>query len=150
MRTRTLRLLRHHRGMDYPQIPEADKAAFLDTLRDTCTIAKAVRAIGISRRQAYDLRSADPEFASGWENALDEGVDGLEFEAQRRAFEGTDDPVYQGGALVGHIRKYSDTLAMFLLKAHRPERFRERTEVKHTGEVDITQRILAARKAHGA
>jgi hypothetical protein len=30
----------------------------------------------------------------------------------------------------------SDTLLMFLLKARRPETYRERTEIRHAGELD--------------
>ena len=43
---------------------------------------------------------------------------------------GIDEPVYQGGALVGTRRFFSDTLAIFLLKAHRLEKYRERYGVK--------------------
>ena len=44
--------------------------------------------------------------------------------ACRRAFEGVERPVYYKGEQVGTWRFYSDALAMFLLKAHRPERYR--------------------------
>jgi hypothetical protein len=39
--------------------------------------------------------------------------------------EGVDKPVYQGGVLVGYVREYSDQLLVTLLKAHRPEKFRD-------------------------
>ena len=36
--------------------------------------------------------------------------------------------MFYKGAVCGHVRRYSDTLLMFLLKAHRPEKYRERYE----------------------
>ena len=38
----------------------------------------------------------------------------------------TERPVFQGKQLVGHIRDYSDTHLIFMLKARRPEKYRER------------------------
>ena len=40
-----------------------------------------------------------------------------------------DEPVFYQGQVVGHIRKYSDNLLMFLLKAHWPEKFRENVSI---------------------
>jgi hypothetical protein len=51
----------------------------------------------------------------------------MEEEARRRAVEGTKKPIFYRGQVVGHIRDYSDVLLMFLLTAHRPERYRENT-----------------------
>jgi hypothetical protein len=48
----------------------------------------------------------------------------LEDEAVRRAYEGVERPVFQGGKQVGVVREYSDTLLIFLLKALRPEKYR--------------------------
>ncbi len=42
----------------------------------------------------------------------------------RRAVDGVDEPVYQGGKKVGSITRYSDTLLIFLLKANR-DKFRQ-------------------------
>jgi hypothetical protein len=61
-------------------------------------------------------------------------VGALEDEALRRAVEGVEEPVYQGGKQVGVIRKYSDALLMFLLKAARPEKYRENYSIRHDGQ----------------
>ena len=53
----------------------------------------------------------------------------LEAEARRRTAIGVDEPVFYQGQVVGHIRKYSDNLLMFLLKAHWPEKFRENVSI---------------------
>ena len=101
------------------------QAAFLHALADTVNVAAACRSAGIPRRTVYDWRGADPDFARKWDDALDDGIDLLEAVLHRRAFEGTEKPVYYKGEQVGTTRHYSDALAMFLLRAHRPERYRD-------------------------
>lgn len=103
---------------------------FLEHLKSTANVTLSARLAGVSRRTAYNHRAADPEFLSAWNAAVDEAIELLEAEARRRAVDGTDRPVYQGGKLVGYVREYSDTLLMFLLKGHRPEQYRERHHVK--------------------
>lgn len=109
------------------------KREFLTILSQTCNVTKAAQALGIARRTAYDHRESDPEFLTAWDNAIEEAVDLLEQEAQRRAFNGTQRPVFHQGAQCGVIQEYSDTLAIFLLKAHRPKKYRERSSVEHSG-----------------
>ncbi len=43
--------------------------------------------------------------------------------ADNRAFNGVQKPVYQGGALVGHVTEYSDRLAEMLVKGDDPARY---------------------------
>jgi hypothetical protein len=40
-------------------------------------------------------------------------------------------PIYQGGKLVGHDVVYSDNLLLALLKARRPEKYRDRQLIEH-------------------
>ena len=47
----------------------------------------------------------------------------------RRAKDGVEEPVYYRGAVVGETRRYSDTLAMFILKSKRREIWGERTQI---------------------
>lgn len=81
--------------------------------------------IGISRRTAYDWRKRYADFAAEWDEAVETSVDELEAEARRRAFSGVEEPVFYKGEECGAIRKYSDKLLELLLKAHRPEKYRE-------------------------
>ena len=99
--------------------------AFLKSLAHSVNVARACRTAGIPRRTAYHWRDADPRFAREWDDALDDGIDLLEAELHRRAFEGVEKPVWHKGEQVGTVRHYSDALAMFLLKAHRPARYRD-------------------------
>jgi hypothetical protein len=71
-------------------------------------------------------RAADEAFARAWEDALEQGTDSLEDEARRRALQGVEKPVFREGRQVGTVTEYSDTLLIFLLKARRPEKFRDR------------------------
>jgi len=112
--------------------------AFCAALAETGIVARACKAIGISRETAYRWRREDPDFEKGWDRALEVGITALEDEAHRRAFRGVPERHYKNGELVDTTRKYSDTLAIFLLKAHRPDRYRERVDVAHSGGVNLT------------
>lgn len=106
-------------------------ADFLAALCEGASISKACAASGVARRTVYDWRHADKDFASAWDEAVEAGTDVLEDEAVRRAVEGVDEPVFYQGQQCGLVRKYSDTLLMFMLKGRRGEKFRDRHE--HSG-----------------
>lgn len=114
--------------------------AFLVKLAETCSVSRACVAARISRTTIYEWRDGNPEFAKSWDAALDVGVSGLEDEAIRRAYHGVVKPVYQKARRCGTIREYSDTLLIFLLKAHRPKRYRE--NVKITGSINTGGALL--------
>ncbi len=102
------------------------RQAFLTALAETANVLRSSEIARIARRTVYDWKSADSEFADAWERALDIGTDALEDEAVRRAHDGVDEPVFYRGKACGVVRKYSDTLLIFLLKGRRPERYRDR------------------------
>lgn len=66
--------------------------------------------------------------------ALDAYVDTMEREADRRAIQGVDQPVFQNGREVGVVRKYSDVLLMFRLNGQRPEKYKRWERHEHTGK----------------
>ena len=106
---------------------------FLDVLRRTCNVTEAARAAGVGRRTAYEWREADSAFASAWHDAEQEAADALEREAWRRAVEGTDKPVTFQGKITDTHKEYSDRMLELLLKAHRPEKFKDRVANEHSG-----------------
>ena len=110
------------------------RAVFLATLRTSANVRRSADAAKINRTTAYNWRDADPAFAAAWDGAIEDAVDTLEQEAWRRAHDGVEKPIYQQKELVGHVQEYSDALMMFLLKAHRPVKFRETIRAEHTGE----------------
>ena len=93
------------------------REVFLATLSDTCNVSESARKAGFSRRAAYDWREADTAFAEAWDEAEQEAADKLEKVAWERATTGQ-----------------SDRMLEILLKAHRPEKYKERIEQQHTGK----------------
>ena len=93
------------------------RTAFLKALGDGASIMAASVSAGMGRRTAYDWREADEAFAKAWDDAIEAGTDVLEDEAVRRARDG------------------SDTLLIFMLKARRPKKYKERIATEHSGEV---------------
>lgn len=109
------------------------KVEFLELLADGCTVTKAARQIGMTRQGLYKARGEDEAFAAAWADAEEQGTDTLEDEAIRRARDGFDKPVFQGGQQVGVVREHSDTLLIFMLKARRPEKFKDRVANEVSG-----------------
>lgn len=96
-------------------------------------ITHAAAAAGYSFRVVYAWRDRHPDFAERWRESEASAIARLEAEADRRGVEGTLEPVYYLGVEVGQVRKYSDTLLIFRLKALDPAKYRDRATVEHTG-----------------
>ena len=111
---------------------EASKQFYLDALPKLVTSSLALKAAGATPYQLAVWRESDAAFLVAERYAREAIADQLEAEAVRRAFRGVKRPVYQGGLLAGYLTEYSDQLLMFVLRAMRPERFRERSEVTVT------------------
>lgn len=114
---------------------------FLEAFRHLGRVDKAAERAGIDRTTVYAWCKV-PEFDERFEAARRESMLVLEDEATRRAVEGVDEPVFYLGAECGMVRKYSDTLLIFLLKGGKPERYRERVE--HSGD---PKRPIVVRRA---
>ena len=110
---------------------KAKRAAFLAAYRETGNVRVACEAAQISRSSIYRWLAQDPDYAEEFEQAKADAVDVLEAEARRRAVDGVEELVgwYKGQA-GGTVRRYSDTLLIFLLKGLKPEVYRERLEVR--------------------
>ena len=120
------------------------KKAFLEDFAQTGIITESCENVGMKRRATvYDWQEQDDEFAAAFREAEIKATEVLETEARRRAINGTEKPVYQGGQLVGYITEKSDTLLIFMLKARAPEKYRERHDFKHSGKVDHTVTTIA-------
>lgn len=105
--------------------PAGWRDAFLKALSDTGNVRAACHVAGVGRTTAYRAQADDPAFAAAWESAIEESVDLLEIEARRRAIKGSDKAVFHQGKQVATVKEYSDTLLIFLLKANRPEKYRD-------------------------
>lgn len=102
--------------------------AFLAALAECGILSQAAEAAGVDRATVWRRRQDDAEFSTACDQAIDMAADKLEAEARRRALEGVEEPVYQGGQLIGTKTVYSDSLLALLLKGRRKRVFAERIE----------------------
>jgi|SRR5882724_9761746 len=110
-------------------------------------VGKACEAVKVSKPSVYAWRKRHVVFASAWDRVVDLATEDLEREARRRAHDGVEEPVYYQGEVVGHIRKYSDTLLMFTIKARKPE-YRDKIQVdvkQLDSDIERELAIFAAR-----
>ena len=121
------------------------KERFLEHLAKSGNVSDSGRLAGVQRSTLYPWKETDPHFAFLWDDALEEAADALEAEARRRAVEGYDEPITYGGKIICNPetgsplvrKKYSDGLMAFLLKAHRPSRFKTGHTEDQTGSISI-------------
>ena len=94
------------------------RPAFLAMLRKTCNVRESCKKAGVSRPVVYDHRDRDPAFRAQWDEAIVEAVELLEYVARRRAM------------------RTSDTLLIFLLKAHKRDMYQDRKIVTLAGDAE--------------
>ena len=97
-------------------------------------VSHAAVVAGIHRSTYYDWYNSGEEFRELAIDAKKAAIDAMEYEAWRRATQGTTKPVYYQGREVGGIQEYSDNLLMFLLKANDPDKFKDRVQNEVTGD----------------
>lgn len=107
---------------------------FLCRLAETANIAAACRAAQMPRWMAYRERRKSDPFRKAWDEAMDTALDDLESALLERATRGVEKAVFFGGKECGTVRQYSDALAMFLLKARRPETYGRPGETREESE----------------
>jgi hypothetical protein len=114
------RLKTRHNGWS----PEVQRA-FVEALAETGSVTSAARRVNRAPEGAYLLRRHPEaeEFRQAWQAALDIGMQKIEDVAMDRAINGTEEPVYSYGKLVGTRTKYNDGLLMFMLRNRAPARF---------------------------
>ena len=121
------------------ELTEVQIEKFLQHLAGSGNVSASAEAAGLSRSTFYALRKNDEDFAATWADAVETATDALEAEARRRAVEGYEEYVTCKDGLVMHDgqpvmqRRHSDSLLALLLRAHRPDKFRDRSSVEHSG-----------------
>jgi hypothetical protein len=111
---------------DYaPKKGEEWQSRFLDVLANSANVRLSCAAANVTRDKAYRHRNTNPAFAKAWDTALEEAADLLDAEAWRRSIKGLEKGVYYRGIKVDVVKEFSDTLLIFLMKAHRPEKYRD-------------------------
>jgi hypothetical protein len=109
---------------------------FLAAFEKTGMVSRACEQIGISRQTAYVERQRNEDFAIEWADVEERTTETMEREAYRRAVEGVTEPVVSAGKHVTDVQSYSDRLLEFMLKARRPEKYRDRVDIKHSGGIE--------------
>ena len=106
-------------------VSQQRQRVFLAHLSRVGRIRRAAALSEVDTSSLYKERKANPDFAARWQEALDRAVDWAEDELYRRGVEGWEEPVYQGGRLIGYVTRYSDADLALLLKSARPAKYRE-------------------------
>jgi hypothetical protein len=125
-------------------LKQRNQKAFLAAYSELGNISAAAKTAKVARSQHY-VWLKNVEYEAEFNAAQETAIESLEAEARRRAMEGTERPVFQGGVKVGLTREYSDTLLIFLLKAANPLKYRDHQTTKHTGSIEIADRLAAGR-----
>ena len=113
--------------------PQKD-ARFLKAIAEGSSIGAACALVGYTRDGVAKRKKRDDKFRLAWADFDELAIERMETEADRRAIDGTERPVFYQGEECGRIREFSDTLLIFRLKAKRPSVYRERFE--HSGPND--------------
>lgn len=105
--------------------PEVQRA-FIDALADTGLVSAAAQSVNMSVQSCYRLRRAagSESFAAAWHAALAAAAERVLDIAFERAIQGEDVPVFKDGKRVGAVTRYNDRMAMFIIRAYLPDRFR--------------------------
>ncbi|MFQ5471512.1 MAG: hypothetical protein ACE5FA_01325 [Dehalococcoidia bacterium] len=128
----------------YSHDTEKNKATAVEVMSMTGMLSRAAIAVNVSRQTLYNWMKKDEQFKQDMEEARECGIEMLEDSCMARALEGVAEPVYQNGRCVGHKTKHSDQLAMFMLRANKPEKYRERYDVNLSGTVSLAEKLEAA------
>jgi hypothetical protein len=141
--------------------------AFLAAFAVTGNIGRAAAAAGIDRSTHHRWMREDSAYAESFKQATEEAAGVVEDIAVQRATEGLDEPIIYQGELVYKrdpetgaverdpdtlapipltIRRRSDTVLLAVLKAWKPDKYRENhhidADVRHTGAANMTDAEL--------
>lgn len=142
----------NHRWLNKPGNRDKVKKKLCECMALGCTMREAAYTAGISTSQLRKWMRVDKKFGKAFDNAIEDGTDLLEAEAQRRAMDGYKEPVIYKGRpqFIGFdkngvacdpddkkcvrkemfcVVKYSDGLMQLLLKGRRPKKFRENMDI---------------------
>ena len=119
----------------------AHQKAFLTAYANVGVITAAAKLVEIDRKRHYEWLAEPnkyPTYREDFADAHEQAADRLEAEMFRRGVQGIEKPVFgklagkdTGSGQIGTIQEYSDRMLELLIKARRPETFRERFE--HSG-----------------
>lgn len=113
---------------------ELFRKRFLEEYASCGSITASARVAGMgSAASHYEWLKSVPGYPEAFAEAHQKSIEVLEVEARRRAHEGYLEPVFYKGVQVGTVRKFSDNLLMFLLRAAVPHKYRENQKIEVSG-----------------
>ena len=98
--------------------------AFLAAFIVTRGVARAARLAAVERSAHYHWMKRDDGYRERFELARAMIADEAEAEVWRRAFQGVDTPLHWRGEITAWYKTYSDALAVFAMRALKPEVYR--------------------------
>ena len=120
--------------------------AFFDELKRSANITQSCASTTVDRCWVYLQRAKDAKFEERLQAAMKLGLEACEDEARRRAFKGDEATRYdKDGNVIQTYRMYSDRLAELMLKAHAPEKYRERISTENIN-LNVTELADEARE----
>jgi hypothetical protein len=112
--------------------PAEWEAKFLELYKATCNVSLAARGAKITRDAVYKRRDRSSTFAALMDEAEQEAIEYLEAEAWSRA------------------KKTSDTLMIFLLKAHKPAKYFDRIKIEGGLDIGLINQAIRVLQQSGA
>jgi hypothetical protein len=116
----------------FAHIRHVKKRGFLAAYSQCGNVTRAAEAAGCDRHSHALWLKKDTDYYQAFQEARAMACDRIEQEIYRRGVEGWDEPVWYEGRQVGMLRRYSDTLLIFLAKGNMPEKYKDRAEHSHT------------------
>jgi hypothetical protein len=124
---------------------------FLDLYRELGSARKCAEILGISTVLISKKRNGDPDFDEECIQCEEDFADMVDENITQRALMGVEEPVvYQGKIMKdenGHplkVSRQSDRLAELVVKAQRPDKYRERKEITGAGGGEFTIAIKSS------
>jgi hypothetical protein len=135
--------IKTNRGGFIPKDTWQDR--FIEHFSKNYNIGKACEYAGISRQTYHNYMSSDLNFRERVNDCKEAATDNLEAAAYTRATFGVKKitPIMHQGKKVGQIEetKFSDRLAEFFLKSHRPDLYDRARKIEHSGTVTLEHKV---------
>jgi hypothetical protein len=97
---------------------DENRQRILSVLAQGLSYTRGAEAVGIGRTALHAWLNDEPDFRDACLEAIEAGTDRLEDEAVRRAIEGG-----------------SDTMLIFLMKGRRRDKWGDKQQIQHSGEL---------------
>jgi hypothetical protein len=121
--------------------PQQAKTRFLEVLAEYGSMSRAAKAAGVTRSKVHRWLEDDEVFGFAYHQSLAAATEGLEDVARERATRGAkiERQIWRNERLIETVIEFrpSDTALLALLKALKPDIYRERVDQNVSGEVSV-------------